>query len=91
MATAPTAGYFYLIESDSGDNDDWITDHAGDPDLLDLDAYTEGTEYCKIEMPKALRVKGHTGAQVTDSGAGMSYVERTERSGYGALANGIQT
>lgn len=39
---------YYLIESDSTNNDDWITDHAGDPGELDLALYTEGLEYIYI-------------------------------------------
>jgi hypothetical protein len=43
----------WLLESDSG-NDDWIDDHAGDPELSDASLFTEGTDswniiYAKVE------------------------------------------
>lgn len=91
MATALTPGYIYLIESDDTDNDDWITDHAGDPDLLDLDAYTEGTEYCKIEMPELFRQDFFTGISVYDIGGGESFDMRFARRAYKVLANGLPT
>lgn len=34
----------WLVESDDDDNDDWINDHTGDPELLNASLYTEGTE-----------------------------------------------
>ena len=40
----------FLIESDSSDNDDWITDHAGDPAELDLDTYDLGVDYVYISQ-----------------------------------------
>jgi len=91
MATAPTAGNIYLIESDGTDNDDWITDHGGDPDLLDLDLFTEGTDYCKIEMPKTWRKDFFTGIQISDSGGGESFDYRDERRGYRLLTQGLTT
>lgn len=91
MATALTAGYIYFIESDGTDNDDWITDHAGDPDLLDLDQYTEGTEYCKIEIPKNWKVGFYTGHNVSDVGSGLSYDLRNAQRGYKAYTKGLQT
>ena len=91
MATAPTAGYIYLIESDGTDNDDWITDHAGDPDLLDLDVFTEGTEYCKIEMPELFRQDFFTGITVYDVGGGASFDMKYARRFYKVLAMGLPT
>ena len=91
MATAPTAGYIYLIESDGTDNDDWITDHAGDPDLLDLDQYTEGTEYCKIEMPQQFKKNFTTGIVVTDASGAISFERRWEKRAYSVMSRGINT
>ena len=34
----------WMAESDSGDNDDWITDHSGDPEDLDYSQFTEGDD-----------------------------------------------
>ena len=71
MATAPTAGKLYFLESDS---DDWITDHAGDPDLIDLDLFTgEGTDWIQLEIPKGFTIGGFTGIVVVPGGAGSSF------------------
>ena len=40
---------FYFLESDSSANDDWITDHSGDPGETDLETYTEYTEYLYLD------------------------------------------
>lgn len=92
MATALTPGYIYFLESDDTDNDDWIADHAGDPDLADIANMTEGSEHCKIQIPKNIKVGAHTGIIVTDTGGGgMSYDFRSERKGYQSLLRGLQT
>lgn len=91
MATAPTAGYFYFIESDGTDNDDWITDHGGDPDLLDLDLFTEGTDYCKIEIPQNLKTSFYTGHNISDVGSGLSYDLRNAKRGYKGFLKGLVT
>jgi len=73
MVTPLTAGKLYFIESDSGDNDDWITDHAGDPDDIDLSLFTEGTDYIELDIPIGFTVGGYTGIVVTPGGAGESF------------------
>ena len=90
MAIDLTDGYIYFVESNS-DNDDWITDHAGDPDSLDLTNYTEGTEYCKLKMPERFVKSFVTGMIIVDSGGGNSYQERYERRSYSILSEGIET
>ena len=40
---------YYIIQSDSTNNDDWITDHSGDPGELDLDLFTRDSEYIYIK------------------------------------------
>ena len=91
MATAPTAGYIYFVESESVGGDDWITDHAGDPDLMDLSLMTEGTEFCKLEIPQRWRKQFTTGIVVTDAGGGTSFDLRSARRGYMLSAEGIET
>lgn len=91
MVTALTPGYIYFIESDGTDNDNWIADHGGDPDLLDLDQYTEGTDYCKIEIPKDVKVGFYTGHNVSDVGSGLSYDLRSAARGYKAYTRGLVT
>lgn len=90
MATALTVGKFYLIESDAG-NQDWITNNAGDPDAIDLDNFTLGTDYVEINIPKGFTRAGFTGAVVTPSGGGRSYDERSATRFYRALQRGFQT
>jgi len=91
MATSLSDGYIYLIESDSVANDDWITDHAGDPDSVDLSLFTAGTEYCKLEIPEEFQKGFHTGIVVEQGSAGSSYDLRSERRWYDLLASGIET
>ena len=90
MATAPTAGYIYLIESDATDNADWVT-ASGDPDNIDIELYTEGTEYCKIEMPEQFRQNFFTGIGVYDVGGGESFEMKYARRSYKVLAEGLPT
>jgi len=40
----------YFIESDPTNNDDWITDHAGEPGEARIDLFTDGLEYIRIAM-----------------------------------------
>lgn len=90
MATGLSDGHYYFVESNS-DGDDWITDHAGDPDALDLDNMTEGIEYCKLEFPRRFQINFSTGINVTDAGGGTSYDDRASRRGYAMLNVGIKT
>jgi len=39
----------WLVESDATNNDDWITDHSGDPEELTITNYTEGIECWTVE------------------------------------------
>jgi hypothetical protein len=89
--TALTAGYIYFLESDAGDNDDWITDHAGDPDLADISSHTDGTEICHLEIPQRFTKRMSTGIVTTPVGGGTSYSLRNEGRWYQVLARGIQT
>ena len=91
MAIDLSDGYIYFIESDGGDNDDWIGDHAGDPDALDLTNYTEGTEYCKLEFPKRWKKIFNTGMNIYPSGGGVSFQLRPNRRFYQLLSQGIET
>jgi hypothetical protein len=45
----------WIVESDGTDNDDWISDHSGDPENLDASAYTQGDDAIYLnhcEKPK---------------------------------------
>ena len=91
MATGLSDGYIYFLESDAVDNDDWIGDHAGDPDNADISGMAEGTEHCKIPLPKTWRKTFHTGIIVKDSGGGTSFDMRAATRGYSILPMGFVT
>ena len=90
MATALTTGKIYFIESDAG-NQDWILNNSGDPDLIDLDNFTEGTDYVSIDIPRGFTRNSYTGAIVTPSGGGKSFDQRNAARFYKLLQRGIQT
>ena len=81
MATL-NPGSIYLIESDAVDNDNWIGDHAGDPDHVLMTNYTEGTEYAEISKILGYSQNFRTGAKVTDVGSGTSYEIKYGRRNY---------
>ena len=87
MATPLTTGYIYILESDAGRNQNWI---AGGPGTIDLDSFTEGTEYCKLEIPRKF-VKGFsTGVQVMDGGGGSSVQVNWDKRVFTIQATGIE-
>jgi len=76
MATSLSESHAYLIESDAVRNQNWIG-VSGDPDTIDLDNYTEGTDYCEIDFPIKFDKRGITGAKVPPSpGGGITADER---------------
>ena len=93
MVTALTPGYIYFIEAiDDGANDaNWVTTGAGDPDTIDISLWTEGTDYCKIEIPKNWKIGFITGIHITDVGGGLSYDLRNAVRGYKSFLKGMQT
>ena len=89
MATNLSDQKIYFLESE---DDDWITDHAGDPDAIDLDGFSgEGVDWCKLEMPKMWKKSFGTGMVIVDSGGGYSFQERDNKRFYALLAEGILT
>ena len=90
MATAPSDGYIYLIESDAVRNADWVTASA-DPQNIDLDLYTQGTEYCRLNFPKQWNKRGTTGINIEDASSGKSFMERTSRKGYIITIQDVET
>ena len=89
MAVIPlTAGYIYILESNGATNQNWV---PGGASTIDLTTFTEGTEYCKLEMPKKI-VKGwSTGVQVMDPGGGGSVQINWDKRVYTVQATGIET
>ena len=91
MATL-TEGYIYFIESDAVSNQNWIViSTPPDPEDIVLTEFTEGTEYCKLQIPQRRKKKWVTGVTVTDSGGGTSFDFRTGAKGYDFLAEGIES
>ena len=75
---------YYLMESDGTNNDDWITDHSGDPGEADLDTYTLGSEYIyigDITMREDYEEYGWESFQFAD-GEGFDYTIGMERGVY---------
>ena len=92
MAISLTPGYIFFLESDAGTNQDWIViSTPPDPTDIDLTTFTEGTEYCKLQIPQRFREKWTTGITVTDSGGGTSFDFRSGAKGYDFLSEGIET
>jgi len=59
----------YFIESDATNNDDWIGIHAGDPGEADIDLYTDGNEYIridKVDQNQDAENYGHMFEPITD-------------------------
>jgi hypothetical protein len=45
----------YIIQSEAGTNDDWMTDHAGNPIEADIELFTLGTEYVYLELKNKIQ------------------------------------
>lgn len=82
-----TDGRIYFIESDAGDNQNWLDD----PDTIVIGNFTEGIHFCQIEIPDGFSIVGFTGAIVTPSGSGKSFADRNARRFYQTLGQGILT
>jgi len=87
LATPPTAGKIYLLESTSG-VDDWITDHSGDPDLIDFSLQTEGTHFCQFSFPMKFIKRGKTGMAPSTSSGGVGTSNKTGNKFYNCIIMG---
>jgi len=83
---ALTEGYIYFIESEALQQN-WLTN----PHAIVIGNFTEGTHYCKIEIPTQNKTNGITGIFITDSGAGTSYDYRSNRYSYSNQGQGLIT
>jgi len=88
MATDMVIGYVYFLESNAADNINWVP--TVDNIILSV-LYTEGTEYCKLQLPEELRISFNTGIIVDDAGGGEGFDFRTNRRFFEVLAKGIET
>ena len=86
MATL-TAGYIYLIESDAGDNQNWLHD----PETIVVGNFTDGTDICSLKIPRTFTKQFSTGVQVTTGAAGNEFDYRAARRAYAIMAQGIET
>ena len=82
-----TDGYIYLIESDAGDNQNWL--HA--PNDIVIGNFTEGTDYVKLQMPSQYKKNFFTGVVVKSGSGGNEYDLRSARRWYKILTQGIET
>lgn len=62
-----------------------------DPDTIDLDNFTEGLHYCQINIPEGFTKNSFTGAVITPSGSGTSFVLKDESRFYRTVVRGVQT
>ena len=83
---ALTEGYIYFIESEAAQQN-WLTN----PHAIVIGNFTEGTHYCKIELPQQHQKSFVTGIFITDSGAGTSYDYRSNRYSYTLQGRGLVT
>ena len=79
---APTAPFVLFIESNAADNDDWITDHAGDPDLITYTNYTEGTEVLVFTKVLSRKIVAIPGNRAEPRAGGNTYEYRSGRRYY---------
>jgi len=86
---APTAPFIALLESDGVDNDDWITDHAGDPDAITWTNYTEGVEAIVLTKYNSIVIVPITGVAVEHLGSGISYDAKYGKRFYQFTITGI--
>ena len=87
MANDLLDGYVYFLESDAVRNQDW----AGVVANIGLAAnYTEGTDFCKLKLPKQWIKKMGTGITIDDASGGKSYMTRTSRKSYLCTIIGLE-
>ncbi len=85
----PTAPFVAFIESSNADNDDWITDHSGDPDLITWDgtgaatAYTEGTDAIVFTKILSRKIAAIPGNRAEPRAGGNTFEYRSGRRRYG--------
>lgn len=88
MATDMVIGYIYFVESNAVDNIDWVPT----VDNIVLGAlYTEGTEYCKLQIPEEIVIDAFTSIEATHTGGGTGFQTRPNARFYEALSKGIET
>lgn len=78
MATAVSARTLYLIESDATLNVNWVPTVAN----IDLDFYTEGVEYFKMDYPFRKTKHFYTGLKITDLANATSFIMKKGKRGY---------
>lgn len=87
MATPLETRGIYFIESDAGDNQDWVA-ATGDPEDIDLDNFNEGTDYCYFEIVASFSEKLKNKWNKTPFPNASSFVapmeEREEKFGFEA-------
>lgn len=76
--TGVSARALYLIESDATNNVNWVPTVAN----IDLELYTEGTEYCKMDYPPRKQKRFYTGLKISDLANAKSFIMKKGKRGY---------
>jgi len=84
---ALTDGYFYFIESEAADNQNWLPT----PDNIVIGNFTEGTDYCKLQIPSTFQSPFTTGAVINTGSDGNQYMNISAKRAYKFLLDGIET
>lgn len=79
-------GYIYFIEAEAAQQN-WLHD----PDTIVIGNFTEGTHYCKLEIPQKWIKAWSTGMVITPSGGGRSFQLRPNRRFFAIMSQGIKT
>lgn len=86
----PTAPFIAILESDGTDNDDWITDHAGDPDAITWTNFTEGVEAIVLTKKSNIIIQAVTGVVQQNLGSGITYDQKFGKRFYQFTITGIE-
>ena len=80
-------GYVYFLESDAVRNQNWLADMTA----INLAVnFTEGTDYCKIKLPKQWVKRFGTGITIDDASGGKSFMERSSQKSYTCEITGYE-
>ena len=69
---------FYLFESDSVGNQDWVPTVSN----IVIGNFTEGEDYCKMDFPFRFTKTFYTGLKITDLANATSFIMKKGKRGY---------
>ncbi len=86
----PTAPFIAFLESDAGDNENWIGEGVGDdPENITWTNFTEGTEAIVLTKISSFVSQAVTGVQAQHLGAGVTYDQKYGNRFYQFTITGI--